>query len=161
MRTQIVYELFTSKLKLAALCSCAAETWKLLESGKLPEQPDASSVYVNVSPASGSPNGDRLPTGLPLGLFSSMLLLLSEMSVGGSLTFVIETVNCLSKWSEPLSVVRTQTVYELFVSKSKPAADCSLSLFPPVPIWNELLSGNGPPPQPVFSSVYVCVSAAS
>src|SRR2546423_4197367 len=89
-----------------------------------------------------------------------MLLLSSEMSVGGSFTFVIEIVNCLSNESAPLSVERTQTVYELFTSKLKLAADCSLSLLPP-PIWNELLSGNGPPPQPVFSSVYVCVSPAS
>src|SRR5438270_14015454 len=97
MRRQIEYELLTSKLKLAALCSCAAETWKLPESGKLPEQPDDSSVYVYVSPASGSPNGDRFPTALPLGLFSSMLALLSEMSLGGSLTFVTEIVSCVSK----------------------------------------------------------------
>ena len=75
------------------------------------------------------------------------------MSVGGSFTFVIEIVNCLSNESPPLSVERMQTVYELFTSKLKLAADCSLSLLGPVPIWNELLSGNGPPPQPVFSSV--------
>ena len=81
-----------------------------------------------------------------------MLLLSSEMSVGGSFTFVIEIVNCLSNESAPLSVERTQTVYELFVSKLKLAADCSLSL-PAPPIWKELLSGNGPPPQPVFSRV--------
>src|ERR687885_888406 len=46
-RTQIEYEFFTSKLKLTALCSCDPETWKLLESGKLPDgdgQPDVSSV---------------------------------------------------------------------------------------------------------------------
>src|SRR2546421_3493643 len=89
-----------------------------------------------------------------------MLLLSSEMSVGGSFTFVIEIVNCLSNESAPLSVERTQIVYELFTSKLKLAADCSLSL-PTPPIWNELLSGNGPPPQPVFSRVYVCVSPTS
>src|SRR5437667_410443 len=71
-------------------------------------------------------------------------------SAGGSFTLLIEIVNCLSNESEPLSVDRTQIVYEFFVSKSKLAADCSSSL-PTPPIWNELLSGNGPPPQPVFS----------
>ena len=91
-----------------------------------------------------------MPTRLPLGLFSSMLLFESEMSVGGSFTLVIEIVNCLSNESAPLSVERTQIVYELCASKLKLAADCSLSL-PTPPIWNELLSGNGPPPQPVFS----------
>src|SRR5437588_809720 len=73
-------------------------------------------------------------------------------STGGSFTLLIAIVNCLSKESAPLSVERTQIVYELFTSKLKLAADCTLSL-PAPPIWNELLSGNGPPPQPVFSSV--------
>jgi hypothetical protein len=45
-RTQIVYEFFTSKLKLTALCSCDPEIWKLLESGKLPTQPLVSRVNV-------------------------------------------------------------------------------------------------------------------
>src|SRR5436190_22857379 len=89
-----------------------------------------------------------------------MFWLSSELSVGGSFTFAIEIVNCLSNESAPLSVERTQIVYELCASKSKLAADWSLSLLTP-PIWNELLSGNGPPPQPVFSSVYVCVSPES
>jgi hypothetical protein len=33
-------------LKLTAPCSCEPEIWKLLESGKLPEQPDVSRVNV-------------------------------------------------------------------------------------------------------------------
>jgi hypothetical protein len=83
-------------------------------------------------------------------LFSSIDWLSSVMLVGGSFTFVTEIVNCLSNESPPLSVERTQIVYELCPSKLKLAADCSLSLLPP-PIWNELLSSKGPPPQPVFS----------
>ena len=41
-----MYEFFTSKLKLTALCSCEPETWKLLESGKLPEHPEVSRENV-------------------------------------------------------------------------------------------------------------------
>ena len=44
----------------------------------------------------------------------------------------------------PASVVRMQIVYELLTSKLKITAD-SRSL---PEIANELLSGNGPPPQP-------------
>src|SRR5437588_109084 len=71
-------------------------------------------------------------------------------------------VNDFSKlrFGLPGSFARTQIVYELCDSKLKLAADCSLSLLTP-PIWNELLSGNGPPPQPGFSRVYVCVSPKS
>src|SRR5262249_48238343 len=82
------------------------------------------------------------------------------MSVGGSLTFVIEIVNCLSNESAPLSVERRQIVYVFFASKLKLAADCSLSPFTP-PIWNELLSANGPPPQPGSAGRRVGVSGGS
>ena len=64
-------------------------------------------------------------------------------------------VNCLSneRFGEPLSVVRTQIVYELFASKLKLTPDFRS----PLEIEKEPLSGNGPPPQPEPWRLKLCV----
>src|SRR2546423_1406755 len=75
----------------------------------------------------------------------------SGFATGASFTSLIVIVNCLSneRFGVPESVVRTQIVYELFVSKSKLTADFRS----PPEVENEPLSGNGPPPQPVVGGV--------
>jgi len=115
------------------------------------------SFAIGTLPVSVTFGPETAGTGVPRTacVFPIAPLYESPFATGASLTSLIVTTNCLSNESfgVPLSVTRTQIVYELFASKLKIFAEFSLLLA----IAKDALSANGPPPQPVDCSENVSV----
>ena len=148
-RTRMLYEFLVSKSKTAAVFTSAPA----IANAPLSALPaPATSVYVNVSPASTSVV-ESAPTVVPAAEFSATVAKPSAMSVGASFSSVTVIVNCFSVLSAPESVDLTLMLYELFVSKSKTAV---VLTFAPA-ITNDALSVSPAP----ATSVYVKASPAS